>query len=97
MMTEEEQKDWEDFIVRLDSEDACKKCFDSDTSHAIKLVAKELKERREDEEWLKDHHEILAVHMYGDDGFALDYGDGTSAEVAFPTLHAAILAARGGK
>jgi len=89
MMTEEEQKDWEDFIVWLDSEDAYKKCFDSDTSHVIKLVAKELKERREDEEYLRfksmfilevaDNHKF---YFAGIDGY-------------FDTIHGAVTAARG--
>jgi hypothetical protein len=60
----------------------------------IAILDKELKERREDEKWLLDHPEVLAVHTYGDDGFALDYGHGTSAEIAHSTIHAAI-AARG--
>ena len=64
-MNAEEQKDWEDFIAWLDSEDAYKICFDSDTAHAIKLVARELKERREDEEWLK---RSCGVASFGYDG-----------------------------
>jgi len=93
-MTDEEQKDWEDFIVWLDSEDAYKVCFDSDsdTAHAIRMVAKELKERREDEEWLMKNHYNTRIHIHPK-AFTIDHD--YQPCVPHETLHAAITAARG--
>ena len=50
-------------------------------------------EYQEAERWMKNNRKLLAIHTYGEDGFALDFGSGTSAEVAHPTIPAAVRAA----
>jgi hypothetical protein len=89
MMTKKEFSLMEEFIEHASPADT-----DPEIYGMVKAAYRELKERRGDEKWLLNHPELLAVHTYGDDGFALDCGDGTSAEVAHSTLHAAVTAAK---
>jgi hypothetical protein len=58
-----------------------------------KALRASIKEYEDAEGWLKKRKDLLAIHPYGEDGFALDFGNGTSAEVAYPTIPAAVAAA----
>jgi hypothetical protein len=58
-----------------------------------KALRASIKEYEDTEEWLKKRKDLLAIHPYGKDGFALDFGHGTSSETVFPTIHAAVAAA----
>jgi hypothetical protein len=62
-----------------------------------KALRASIKEYEDAERWMKENRELLAIHPYGKDGFALDFGHGTSAEVAYPTIPAAVAAAIRGK
>jgi len=96
-MSEAEWKELDTIAFEIESSALAGYYWDLGNEHKPIILAayRELKECWEDEKWLLDHPKVLAVHMYGDDGFALDYGHGTSAEIAYPTLHAAVTAARG--
>jgi hypothetical protein len=97
MMTEEEWKAFEKHRENIvDPQPDQTKFY-----HSVLLAHKELKERREDEEWLKSY----LISLFHDDEWNLEYISGTptnkpgvlndSAYATGPTLHAAVSAARG--
>ena len=96
-MTEEEWKAFEAHLESIvDPQPDQTKFY-----HSVLLAYKELKERREDEEWLHKNHAALG-YAKPDTTFApgrlhLKVGDTYHAFPEGTTLHAAILAARGGK
>jgi len=80
-MTEEDKMHW-DYIVKCNAD-----------VPAIQAADRELKERREDEEYIRANGYCLTRL---EDGWALMY-DGNNHSVASrgPTIHAAVTAARG--
>jgi hypothetical protein len=93
-MTEEE---WKDFERAAESRDDPRIVLVSKYDLAILAAYRELKERREDEEWLKGEPERLFWTGL-DEMFYIGWCDSDKDQRGpFPTIHAAVTAAREGK
>jgi hypothetical protein len=90
-MTPETKKVWEELVNAANT--GCVMASDK-SRNAILAAYRELKERREDEEWLLE--KSAAVGTSGKDVYIFFDVDGNEVNFHGPTLHAAILAARGG-
>jgi len=99
MMTKTEWKDFERVEHLADAVDNHGVGFgnppmDDQMARTILAAYRELKERREDEEWLKKHYADL---IYRNDGAVSLHAAGIIGRAIGPTLHDAVDVARGGK
>jgi hypothetical protein len=87
IVNENERREWEEFVAAIERMILLRPDqYSQPSERAILAAYKELKERREDEEFLLKH---TSIACFDASGVSVDYG------APVPTIHAAIEQARG--